>query len=229
MTVPKQLIVRYDDGSHKELDFDKLDEKLQTELAKLGLCPPPGGIGSAKHYIIMQWKNGWQEVVGSNKDTVDFHRYFVIRRIEHRGRMSFEVGDEYPIFYVLRRLPMDLNRLLIVSKDRASSYDLSTAVERHEGTFEAGGKLEYVKWDKTDSKFPSKRSDAPENLDEILNALREALKNKGIDAQNLLKTDPPRRVESYREIAKEMGIRGFQSQADVYGFIELLLGKLVNA
>jgi hypothetical protein len=229
MTVPKQLIVRYEDGSQKELDFDKLDETLQSELAKLGLCPPPGEIGSAKHYILMQWKNGWQEVIGSNKDTVDFLRYFVIRRIEHRGRISFEVGDEYPIFYVLRRLPMDLNRLLIVSKDRVSSYDLSTAIERHEGTFEAGGKLEYVKWDRTDSKFPSEMSDAPKNLDETLSALREALKNKGIDTQDLLGADPSRRIESYREIAKGMGIRGYQRQADVYGFIEFLLSKLGNA
>jgi hypothetical protein len=223
------LIVSYDDGSHKEIDFDKVDEKVQTELAKLGLCSPPGGIGSANNYILMQWKNGWQEVIASNKDTVDFLRYFVIRRIEDRGRMAFEVGDEYPIFYVLRRLPMDLNRVLIVSKDRASSYDLSTAVERHEGTFEAGGKLEYVKWDKTDSKFPSERSDAPKNLDETLSALKEALKNKGIDGQHLLGTNPSQRIESYREIAKEMGIRGYQSQADVYGFIELLLSRLENA
>jgi len=229
MAVPMQLIVSYDDGSQKGLDFDKLDENLKTELTHLGLCPPPSEIGSAKHYVLMQWKNGWREVIGSNRNTLDFLRYFVIRRIEDRGRMSFEVGDEYPIFYVLKRLPMDLNRLLIVSKDRVRSYDLGKEVERHEGTFDAGGKLEYVKWDKTDSKFPSETSDAPKNLDGILSSLKDTLKKKGLVARDLLGLTPSQRIESYKQIAEGMGIRAYERQADVYGFIDLLLSKLENA
>lgn len=228
MSAPKQLIVSYEDGSQKTLDFDSLDNEQQSELAKLGLCPPPSEISKAKHYMILKWKNGWQEVISSNKDSLDFLRCFIIRRIEDRGRISFEVEDEYPILYILRRKPMDLDRLLVVSGDSVKSYDLSQNVERHEGTFNAGGKLEFFKWDRTDSQYPSSMSDAPENLDATMTALKEALSNREIDARELSEMDAPLRIEAYRAIAEEMGLKGYQKQADVYGFIELLVTKIRN-
>jgi hypothetical protein len=226
MSVPKQLIVSYDNGSQEAIDFDKLDSQFQHELAKLGLCPAPNEISNAKHYMVMQWKDGWQEVISSNKDSMDLLRCFIIRRIEDRGRISFDVGDEYPILYILRRLAMDLNRLLVVSGDSVKSYDLSENVERHEGTFNAGGKLEYVKWDRTDSKYPNSMSDADENMDATMAALAEALETREIGAQELLEMDPPLKIETYKAIAEEMGLKGYQKQADVYGFIELLVTKI---
>ena len=226
MSAPKRLIVSYDDGSQRELDFDKLDREMQSELAKLGLAPPPREIGSAKHYMVLQWKDGWQEVIGSDRDAVDLLRYFVIRRIEDRGRFAFEVGDEYPDLFVIRRLPMFLNRLLVVGNGSVKSYDLGTEVERYEGTFEAGGKREYIKYDRVDEKNPHEMSEGDDNLTETLSALGEELEKKGVSTHDLLQMDQSRRIDAYKEIAEGMGIRGHQKQADVYGFIELLVRKL---
>ena len=33
-----------------------------------------------KKYVLMKWKDGWQEVIGIEGDAVDFGRYFVIER-----------------------------------------------------------------------------------------------------------------------------------------------------
>lgn len=228
MSVPKQLIVSYEDGSQKACDFDRLDGEMQSRLANLGLSPPPQEIKLSKHYIVLQWKNGWQEVVGSDRDAVDLLRYFVIRRIEDRGRFAFEVGTEYPELLVIRRLPMDLNRLMIVNDGGVKSYDLGTEVERYEGTFEAGGKREYIKYDKVEDKYPSEMSEGAENLNENMGDLKETLEKRGVSAHDLLQMDPSQRIEAYREIAEGMGIRGHQRQADVYGFIELLVKRLGN-
>lgn len=230
MSVPKQLIVSYENGSTKKFDFNKLDRGMQSELAKLGLCPPPLEISPAKHFVLLQWKDGWKEVIGSDKDAVDLLRCFVIRRIEDRGRLAFEVGEEYPDLYILRRMPMDLNRLWIVGEGSVKSYDLGKEVERWEGTFDAGGKLENVKWDKIDpEKYPSEVHEGPEILQETLDTLEKALDTMGVGAQGLLGMEESQRAEAYSEIAKALGVRGYQRQADVYGFMELLVKRLDNS
>jgi hypothetical protein len=226
LSTPKELIVNYEDGTQKTFDYHSLETDLQLRIAKLGLSPLPQEIGSSRNYIILQWKDGWQEVIGSEKATVDLLRYFVIRRIEDRGRFAFEVGAEYPELLVIRRLPMDLKRVLIVSEGRVKSYDLGKEVARHEGTFEAGGKLEYVKYDKVEDKYPSEMSEGAENLDETIGALKEAMEKKGISASDVLEMNQSQRIEKYKEITEGMGIRGHQKQADVYGFIELLVKRI---
>jgi len=230
MSVPTKLIVRYDDGSSKELDFDKVTLEMQSGLATLGLCPPPPAIRPARHFFLLQWKDGWQEVIGTDKDPVDLLRYFVIRRIEDRGRIVFESEGEYPDLYILKRLPMDLSGLLIVGEASVKCYDLDSEVERWEGTFDAGGKLEYVKWDKTDpEKFPSDVKAGPEILDATMGLLKEELDKMGVGARELLEMAESRRIEAYGEICKVLGLRGYQKQADVYGFLELLLRRAAQA
>jgi hypothetical protein len=226
MSVPERLIVSYDDGSSKEIDFGRLGNEMEYELARLGLCPPPPGLGSRKHYFLLQWKDGWQEVIGSDRDVAELLRYFVIRRIEDRGRLSFEVGADHPELFIIRRTPMDLKRLLIVGDGSVKSYSLTSEVERWEGIFDGGGKLEYVKYDKTEDQFPGEMSDAPESLDETMDSIKDELDKRGLSPQEVLGMDQSRRIEEYKEIAQGTGIRGHQRQADVYGFIELLVRRL---
>lgn len=228
MSEPERLIVSYDDGSSKEVDFNKLGREMAYELARLGLCPPPPELGSAKQYFLLQWKDGWQEVIGSDGDVAELLRYFVIRRIEDRGRLSFEVGADFPDLFIIKRTPMDLKRLLIVGNGSVKSYSLESDLERWEGIFDAGGKLEYVKYDKTEDQSPGEMSDAPENLDEIMDDLKDELEKMGFSSQELLGMDQSKRIEAYKRIAQGIGIRGHVRQADVYGFVELLVRRLDN-
>ena len=226
MSIPKRLVVEYEDSSTKEVDFNKVDSQTRFKLAELGLCPPPDQMGSSKHYLILQWQDGWQEVLGVDKDSIELLRYYVIQRIEDRGRLSFEVGAEYPELYIVRRAPRGLNGLLIVSDGSVKLYGLESEVERWEGIFEAGGKKEYVKFDNTDSQYPQKCSEAPAALDRLADSLKGKLDSRDLSPQKLLAMDESRRIAEYKEIAREIGIRGSERQEDVYGFIELMVKRL---
>jgi hypothetical protein len=228
MSAPKRLLVEYEDGSTKDVNFAQVDNTTMVQLAKLGLCPVPTEVASAKHYVILRWKDGWQEVIGADHDRVELLRYYVITRVEDGARLSLDVGEHWPKLFIIKRTPRDVNSILIVGRDGARSYPLEAELERWEGTFEAGGKKEYVKFDKTNPRTPQTCVEAPEKLTELVASLKEALGRLNLLPQALLAMDLAQRTEAYAALARGLGIRGVQSQADVNGFIELLVKRLAS-
>ncbi|MFH0915403.1 MAG: hypothetical protein V1912_03020 [bacterium] len=226
MNQPKRLIVAYEDGSTKEADFESLNTQLRLELAQLGLCPALDRVGASKHYLLVRWQDGWQEVVGVDTDSAELLRYFVIERIEDRGRLSVEVGADYPELFIVERLPKNVTEAMIVSDDGVRSYGLGSQVERWEGIFEDGGKKEFVKYDKTSDAYPHESSEDPAALAGMVSRLQDELKKKDLDPRALLSMREPPRIAEYKELADKAGIRGARKQEDVYGFIEMLLRRL---
>jgi hypothetical protein len=229
MNLPVKLVVEYDDGSAQEISYAEVDGVTRSQLARLGLGPAGDYVGSSKHYLVMRWKDGWQEVVGVDKDSVDLLRYYVIERIEDRGRLSLETGEDYPELLVIERTPRDLIGALIVGQNDVKSYDLATSVERWEGIFEAGGKREHVKFDKTGDAYPHQVTDNADALEPLLDALKRSLDTRGLDPRALLAMDEPGRVAEYKALASDAGIRGSYRQDDVYGFIEAMVTRLAGA
>ncbi len=223
----KRLSLEYEDGTRKNLESDEIDSGVQSALAGSGLCQPPPEISPAKNYLVLQWKDGWQEVMSVNSDVAGLLRYYVIRRIEDRGRLALDTGAEYPELLVIERIPMEIRRLLIVGDNGVKSYGLDTELEGYEGTFEAGGKKEYLKYDGSNPQFQSEFSEAEENIDELKKAVAEALNSRGIHPEKLLQMDKDRRIREYKDIAKKIGIRGIKRQSDVYGFVESMLRKII--
>jgi hypothetical protein len=226
MSQPKRLLVAYEDGSTKEADFAEIDGQLRLKLAQLGLCPPPDHVGTSKYYLLIRWRDGWQEVFGIETESADLLRYYVIQRIEDRGRLSIEVGADYPELLIVERTPRDVIGAAIVGSDSLKSYALGSEVERWEGIFEAGGKKEFVKYDKTSDAYPHESKEDPEALAEVLSALKAEIEKKGLTPRALLSMEEPLRVAEYRELASGASIRGGREQQDVYGFIEMLLKRL---
>jgi len=161
--------------------------------------------------------------------SVDLLRYYVIERIEDRGRLSLENGGDYPELLVIERTPRDLVGAVIVGEDGVKSYALDSSVERWEGIFGAGGKREYVKFDKTSDKYPHEVEDRSEALEPVLEALKRELDDKGLDPNRLLSSAEPERVTQYGALATGAGIRGSYRQEDVYGFIESMVTRLAGA
>jgi hypothetical protein len=225
MSQPKRLTVEYDDGSTKTVDFSKVDKQTREALTKLGVCPPPALVGNSKNYVLLQWDD-WQEVMGLDTDTVDLLRYYVIRRIDDRGRLSFEVGGDNPELFVLERLPKELRGIIVTNAAGIKAYDLSSEVKRWEGIFEAGGKIEYVKYDKTDSRYQQALRETGESVTKLWDALSRELTERSFDPAKLIAAEEKARIDAYGQIAKGMGIRGKEKQEDVYGFINLLIRKL---
>jgi hypothetical protein len=229
MSQPTKVVVQYDDGSSREVDYAKIDGETRQRLAQLGVAPIGDRIGSAKHYLLMQWKDGWQEVVAIDTDSADLLRYYVIERIDDRGRLSLETGEDYPELLVIERTPRDLVAAVIVGGDGVKSYALDGSVERWEGIFDAGGKREYVKFDKTSDKYPHEVATGGEALQPLLEALREGLGKAGLDAAAVLALEEPARLEAYKGLASGAGIRGCLRQEDVYGFVEAMITRLGGA
>ncbi len=222
----KRLIIEYEDGTGKRLESGEIGTVLQASLADAGLCSPPPEISQAKYYLMLQWKDGWREVVSVDGDAANLLRYYVIRRIEDRGRLVLDLGIDYPELQMIERTPMDISRLLIVGDGSVKSYNLELEVEGYEGTFEAGGKKEFTKYDRDNPYFNGEFSEAPDITDEIENAVAAVLKDKGLAPADLLSMEQDRRIQEYADIARITGIRGAHRQSDVYGFIELILKKL---
>jgi len=222
MSEPKHLTVEYDDGSTKTIEFSKVDRDGRLALANLGLCPHQTLIGTAKHYVLLEW-DGWQEVVGLDRESVELLRYYVIRRIEDRGRLSFAVGSEDPELFIVKRLPRELKGVIVAGTGGMRAFDFSSETERWEGIFESGGKIEYVKYDKTtDPRYQQGPAETAPRVARLREALQEQLTKLGFRPGELLAMEEPQRLGVYREIAKGMGIKGMERQGDVYGFLELL-------
>jgi hypothetical protein len=70
MTVPKSLTIEFEDGSKKTIAFSQLTRPAWLELSQMGLCPSPSAVSEpSKHYLLLRWKNGWQEVIGIDKNS----------------------------------------------------------------------------------------------------------------------------------------------------------------
>ena len=225
MGILKRLIIEYEDGSTRELDFNRLNDSVRREICRVGVCSTPANTYSER-YLLIHWKDGWQEVVAIEGDDSELLRYYVIQRIEERGRLALEVGASYPQLFIIKRMPRDIDSLLIVGGDYAKYYEVESEVEISEGIFESGGKREYIKYNKTDTRYPHEPSDESKILNELVNSMKLELDKKGLTAAELLVKDQSTRIEEYKEIAQVMGIRGKELQSDVYGFIELLVRRL---
>jgi hypothetical protein len=224
----KCLLLEYEDGTQTRMGMDNIDAGLQLALAKSGLCCSPPEISSAKHFLILQWRDGWQEVVSINSDVASLLRYYVIRRIEDRGRLALDVGTEYPQLLIIERIPREIDRILLVSDSGVKSYGLHIELEGYEGTFEAGGKREYLKYDSSNPRFQSEFSETPESITHIESAVAGMLSEKGLRPDELLSLEEGQRLQEYKDIARVVGIRGAERQSDVYGLIELILRNLTN-
>jgi hypothetical protein len=223
MTLPKRLIVEYEDGSTKGIEFNQLDRSTRSELSRRGLCFQPSEIPETlSHYLLLRWKNGWQEVIGVDKNPVDLLRYYILERVEEVGRMALDFKGEYPLLLTVKRLPKELDRLMIVRSGSAKVYRLEPKAKRAEGD-----KIEHVEYDKAERHFqPEPDEQANACWAEVMEALRNELSRKGLSTKNLLNGDPSSHVKEYKELAKALGLRATERQEDVYGFIRLMIESI---
>jgi ribosome-associated translation inhibitor RaiA len=229
MSIPKRLIIEYNDGSTKAIPFRNVDRQVQFELAKSELCPAPDEVRSSKQYLLLQWQDEWQEIVSVDSEVTELLRYYVIERVETRGRLALEVGTDYPELFIIERRPRELSHVLIVGRNGSvKSYQLVSEIEKQEGSFDEGGKKEYVKFDKSDSHYPGKFSEEHEALAKVMKRAKKELDRKQLNPEQVLAMDKSNRVKTYKEVAKGMGIRAKERQEDVYGFIELIVKFLAN-
>jgi hypothetical protein len=224
MTVPKRLMIEFEDGSKKAIDFSQLARPAWLELSRMGLCLPPPPISeSSRNYLLLRWKNGWQEVIGVDKNSVDLLRYYILERMEEVGRIVLNANEDYPILLTVNRLPKELDRLMIVGGGNTRGYHLEPSVKKEEGD-----KIEHVEYDKAERYFqPQPEGQGEVWLTEVIETLKNELSQKGLSAEKLLNEDPINRVREYKDLAKVLPLRATEKQEDVYGLIQLMIEKMV--
>lgn len=218
MSSPRRLIIEYEDGSKKVTEFCQLDNETWLELSRSGLCPPPPPKKTLDHYVLMRWKDGWQEVVGISHVTAEPLRYYTIERTEEVGRMAFDVAEDYPLLFLVKRLPRHIETLLLVGR-----MGVKGCTFEEKRTVKEGGKIEHILFDRKDSS-PCERA---EGGAEIRERLKAEIEKKGLTAEQLLSLEDHQKLQAYFDIAKALGIRGMEKQEDVYGFIQLMAENLL--
>jgi hypothetical protein len=164
-----------------------------------------------KKYVLIKWKDGWQEVIGIEGDTIDLNKYFVIERVEYHGRLVFDrPKGEYPGMVVLDRAPLELEKVSLVGGD-------GDRVLKQTSTYREGTRLEYnYELEKGSGNFYS----------EVVESVKKTLADKGISAGELLAKAEPERSNAIGKLARAANILGGKSQADLIGFMEEVLRKL---
>ncbi len=223
MKKPKQLMIEYEDGSARTIPFNQLDRSVWQELSRRGFCSSPSEAEPTKSYLLLRWKNGWQEVVGVDQGSVDLLRYYVLERVEETGRVVLETGADYPLLVAIKRLPKELESISIFGGEPIKVNQVAPKEKKEEGD-----KIEHVEFDRAERHFqPHPKGIGKDAVQEVPRLLATEITKKDLSAQELLNLEPGEKVEKYKDLAKAMGIRAMERQEDLYGFLQLMIGKMV--
>lgn len=164
-----------------------------------------------RKYVLMKWKDGWQEVIGIDGDAVGFDKYFVIERKEYFGRLVYNRPEgEYPGLIVTDRAPMEMEQVVMMGDgDEMSLRQVSTYAE--------GDRVEY--------NYGLEKGDGS-LVKHVNRKVKEVLSRKGTSAKEVLSKPHAERFKELEAIAKEARIVGGKSQEDVAGFIQMILEKV---
>jgi hypothetical protein len=221
MKAPKRIVVEYDDGTRREALFEKLSKQAQMELSNVGLSDALS-MEAPMSYLLLQWKDGWKEVVAVDGHPIDLLRYYTIERVEQVGRLSLDTADDVPELLLIKRLPDQVESILFVGREGPQAYALEEKVAAREG-----GKIEHIFYDKKRPNFsPEEASAASARYRVLLDALGVELQKKGLNGSELLAMAEGKRTPVYKELARALGLRGTERQRDVYGFLEAAMKKL---
>lgn len=199
---PQKVVIEFDDGSKTEASFDALPSQLQFELLRQPFASQPSKNPDQEKYVLVEWDDGWREVIEVDADCSEINRYYVISRPEDVGRLSLNKEDDYPELIEIVRKPLDLKRITFLD-----TFQLSLERSDREGK-------------KIDHFFAlSKEGDA---ISEEMETFKRAVEEEGLDLQDLKSQDPDQQREGYERIRRKMGLKAAQRQQDVYDFIAYL-------
>jgi hypothetical protein len=204
MSRPRKIVVEFEDGSKVEAAFGSLTRTAQQEMMRQPFLNRPNPSPEKGHFVLLEWDDGWKEVIQVKKSCEAIKRYYVIRREEDVGRLSIDSADGYPELIEVRRKPMNLRRVVY-----KNAFDLKPGKSTREGK-------------KTDLFFDlTNAGDAFEGLAELL---REAVGQEEIGMETLWDLDSDGASGRYERIRRKMGIKAGVRQQDVLDFIRYLAG-----
>ncbi len=199
---PQRIVIEYSDGSKRESPFDALPTSLRIDIQRQSFASLPSPNPEQEKFLLLEWEDGWREVILVDPSCTDINRYYVISRAEDVGRLSLNKQDDYPELIEILRRPLSLTKITFLD-----TFYLTLKRSDREGK-------------KTDHFFElSKGGDA---LSNALNDFKEVVEEEGIDLKKLRSKDPGQPRELYEKLRRKMGIKASHRQQDVHDFIAYL-------
>jgi hypothetical protein len=205
--MPTKIVVEFDDGTRSAVPFEMLPTTLQSEILRQPFASKPSKTPEKEQYLLLEWDDGWKEVVEVDPACTELNRYYVISRPEEVGRLSLNRKENYPELIEIIRKPRNLQRLTL-----SDTFELGPVYSIREGK-------------KIDHLYAfSKKGEA---LSEWIQSARKAMSEEGIGSQKLLSGRPSTLQDTFERIRRRMGIQAGQRQQDVYDFLAYL-ARLVS-
>lgn len=199
---PTQIILEFDHGSQASLPFDQLPGTLQQEILRQPFAAMPCPNPDEAQFVLLEWDDGWNEVIQVDGTCTDINRYYVINRPEDVGRLSLNKENDYPELIEIIRKPMDLKKITFLD-----TYELTLERSLREGK-------------KRDHFFACKKEG--DSLSEMRKRFKRALVDEGISLEDLNTKEGDQLRELYARIRKKMGIKAGQREQDAYDFVAFL-------
>ena len=182
--------------------FATLPACLQAEILRQPFASRPSRSPQDDRCVLLEWDDGWKEVIMVDAACTEINRYYVIARPEEVGRLSLNRRNGYPELIEIVRRPSRIEKITFMD-----TFRLSPGTSLREGT-------------KTDH-FLSLKKDG-DSLGEVRSLFKKVLREEGIDVNELRSGEPGQLVERYETIRRKMGIRASQRQQDAYDFLAYL-------
>jgi hypothetical protein len=200
---PTKIIVEFDNKSKIEVPFEDLPVSVQRELLRQPFASRPDPEPEKGRFVLLEWDDGWKEVIQVDDSCTDINRYYVISRVEHVGRLSLNSQKGYPELIEIVRKPFSLKKITFMD-----SFRLTMERSSREGQ-------------KTEHLF--KLTKEGEAHSEITEFLKKAVEEEGIDLRTLRSREPSVTQEEYEKIRQRMDIKALWRQQDVLDFIAYLV------
>ncbi len=199
---PRKVIVEYRDGSEKEASFEALPSQLQFELLRQPFASRPSANPEQEKYLLLEWDDGWKEVIEVDAACSEINRYYVISRQEEVGRLSLNKENDYPELIEIVRKPMGLKKITFLD-----TFQLSLERSEKEGK-------------KTDHFFRLSREGNA--ISREIGIFKKAVAEEEFDLRELRSDDPSQLTEKYEKIRRKMGLKAARRQQDVFDFLAYL-------
>jgi hypothetical protein len=200
---PTKIIVEFDNKSKVEVPFEDLPVSVQRELLRQPFASRPIPEPEKGRFVLLEWEDGWKEVIQVDPSCTDINRYYVISRVEHVGRLSLNSQTGYPELIEIVRKPFGLKKITFMDSFRLAM----------EGSSREGHKTEHL----------FKLTREGEDHSELIAFLKKAVEEEGIDLRILKSQQPGGTQEEYEKIRQKMDIKALWRQRDALDFIAYLV------
>jgi hypothetical protein len=200
---PHKVFVEFEDGSSCDALFESLPETLQLDLMRQPFASRPSPEPEKEKFLVLEWDDGWKEVIRVDDACTEINRYYVISRVEKVGRLSIHKPNDYPELIEIIRKPLNLKKITF-----ADTFEVRLHRSDREG-------------EKTDHFFALAKEGA--GCPRMMDTFKATIEQEGLNLKDLKSMLPDRPLEPYQKLGKVLGVKAGVRQQDLDDFIAFLV------